>query len=604
MNSASLGHHPDQRIRMEHATPGQSLIRPDPRPHRPHDDWSYLETIPRPRRLHHFVERAAAKTPNAVALVVGDESFTYREFDELGDWLAIQLRERGVGPGATVGILIERSAPMYVAIVGALKTGARYVPIDAKAPADRIAYITADAGVDILLTSRDKAEVSDGLRVERMFFDNVDALRHASDPARVVVPVEDDPVAYVIYTSGSTGRPKGVAVAHSSICNFIVVASEVYGVQASDRVYQGLSVSFDFSLEELWTTWASGATLIAGPTDGRQVGSGLADFLEEHRITFLHAVPTVLTTLDRTPPLIRTLNLGGEACPQELVERWGAGRRLLNTYGPTECTASCTWSEMTPGVPVTIGAALPTYRVTLRDESFQVVPDGEVGELCVSGVGVAVGYVGRDDLTAQKFVLDEQGRRTYLTGDLGRFNAAGEIEYLGRKDAEVKVRGHRVDLGEIESVLMESSDVSTCVVKKLVTQGTGGELVAYILPATGVAGTRELASELHEHCRHRLPPYMVADYVEFIDTVPLMPSGKADRNALPDPVHPRVISGLDQYAPPDSPNEDALVRIWGDILRIPTGSGTQAAQRGDGRGSQGVLHRCRSQRGNATVSTE
>lgn len=546
-----------------------SLVRPDPRPHRPHDDWSYLEAIPRPRRLHHFIERAAATTPNALALVVGDEELTYREFDEIGDRLAGQLHEQGIGPGSTVGILIERSTPLYVAIIGALKTGARYVPIDAKAPKDRIEYITTDAGVDILLTSRDKAEESDGLAVARMFLDDVDVLRHASVPTRFVGTAGDDPVAYIIYTSGSTGRPKGVAVAHSSICNFVVVASEVYGVQASDRVYQGLSVSFDFSLEELWTTWATGATLVAGPTDGRQVGSGLADFLEENRITFLHAVPTVLTTLDRTPPLIRTLNLGGEACPQELVERWGEGRRLLNTYGPTECTASCTWSEMAPGVPVTIGAALPTYRVTLRDEDFNLVADGEIGELCVSGVGVAVGYVGRDDLTAQKFVLDEEGRRTYLTGDLGRFNAAGEIEYLGRKDAEVKVRGHRVDLGEIESVIMESPEVASCVVKKLATEGTGGELVAYILPAAGVEETRELASALHEHCRRRLPPYMVADYVEFIDTVPLMPSGKADRNALPDPVHPRLIGGLDQYAPPATPSEEALVRIWGDILRIP-----------------------------------
>ncbi|HSN43794.1 MAG TPA: AMP-binding protein, partial [Propionibacteriaceae bacterium] len=379
----------------------------------------------------------------------------------------------------------------------------------------------------------------------------------------------DDPVAYIIYTSGSTGRPKGVAIAHSSICNFVVVASEVYGVQPSDRVYQGLSISFDFSLEELWTTWANGAVLVAGPTDGRQVGSGLADFLEENAITFLHTVPTVLTTLDRTPPLIRTLNLGGEACPQELVERWGQGRRLLNTYGPTECTASCTWAEMTPGAPVTIGDSLPTYHVTLRDADFNVVPDGEVGELCVSGVGVAVGYVGQDDLTAQKFVADETGRRTYLTGDLGRYNANHEIEYLGRKDAEVKVRGHRVDLGEIESVVMEVPWVSSCVVKKLASADTGGELVAYILTADGVVGTRELASDVHAHCHRRLPPYMVADYVEFIETVPLMPSGKADRTALPDPVHPRLIGGVEQFEPAGTATEVAMAGLWGGVLRIP-----------------------------------
>ena len=559
-------------LRNDPAPRPRPALRPDPRPHRPHDDWSYLEAIPRPRRLHHFVERAADATPHATALVVGDEALTYADFDGLANRLANQLRGFGVGPGSAVGILIDRSTPMYVAIVGALKAGARYVPIDAKAPRDRIEYITADAGVQILLTSRDKAEESAGLPLRQVFVDDLEVLLHASDPTRPHLPDADDPVAYVIYTSGSTGRPKGVAIAHSSICNFVTVASEVYAVDPSDRVYQGLSISFDFSLEELWTTWATGATLVAGPTDGRQVGPGLADFLDENRITFLHTVPTVLTTLDRTPPSIRTVNLGGEACPQELVERWGAGRRLLNTYGPTECTASCTWSEMAPGVPVTIGAPLPTYDVTLRDESFRVVGHGEVGELCVTGVGVAVGYVGRDDLTAQKFVLDERGRRTYLTGDLGRFNADGEIEYLGRKDAEVKVRGHRVDLGEIESVVMELPEVASCVVKKLATEGTGGELVGYVLTASGVDGTRELAASVHEHCRRRLPPYMVVDYVEFIDTVPLMPSGKADRNALPAPTHPRLIGGLDAYAPPATPTQEAMVGLWGGVLRIPPAS--------------------------------
>lgn len=542
------------------------------RPHRPHDDWSCLDSIPRPRRLHHFLERAADNTPRAAALVVGDEVLTYAQLDKLANRLANQLRSQGVGAGSTVGILIERSLPMYVGIVGALKTGARYVPIDSNAPRDRIEYIVTDAGVDLLLTSRDKSEDTDGLPPRRVFIDDLDALLHASDPSRPQLPDADDPVAYVIYTSGSTGRPKGVAIAHSSICNFVVVASELYDVRPSDRVYQGLSISFDFSLEEFWTTWAVGATLVAGPTDGRVVGAGLADFLIDNRITFLHTVPTVLTTLDRTPPLIRTLNLGGEACPQELVERWGAGRRILNTYGPTECTASCTWSEMTPGVPVTIGCSMPTYQVTLRDENFQIVPDGEVGELCVSGVGVAVGYVGRDDLTAQKFVLDEEGRRTYLTGDLGRFNSDHEIEYLGRKDAEVKVRGHRVDLGEIESVVMELPEVSSCVVNKQATEGTGGELVAYIMPTAGVEGTRELASNLHDHCRDRLPPYMVVDYVEFVESIPLMPSGKADRKALPPPVHPRLIASHGRFVPPDTQTENTLAALWSGILRIPAES--------------------------------
>lgn len=533
-------------------------------------DWSYLDALERPRRLHHFVETIADAFPDSNALECESDLLSYREFDEAGNRLAHHLRSLGIVPGMSVGILIERSTPMYVAVLGALKAGATYVPIDPNAPSDRVEYIATDAGLDVLLTTADKAESSEGLPLQRVFLDDFEALLAASDASRLALPDDGDPVAYVIYTSGSTGRPKGVAVAHSSICNFVVVAAQVYGVSPTDRVYQGLSISFDFSMEELWTTWAVGATLVAGPTDGRKVGAGLADFLDQKRITFLHAVPTVLSTLDRTLPRIHTLNLGGEACPQELVERWGGhNRRILNTYGPTECTASCTWAELESGKPVTIGKALPTYSVTLRDDDFNVVPDGEVGELCVSGVGVAVGYVGRPDLTAEKFVLDEAGRRTYKTGDLGRWNADGEIEYLGRKDSEVKVRGHRVDLQEIESVLMERSGVATAVLKKIDTEGTGGELVAYIVAASPASDTREHASELHEYCRKRVPPYMVPDYIEFVDVMPLMPSGKADRGALPTPIHPRLIGGADQYEAPETPTEETLVKLWGDVLRVP-----------------------------------
>lgn len=547
-----------------------SIPRPKPRPSLPHDDWSYLDEIPRPKRLHHVFEQAADTVPDATALVVGDDSFTYAELDELSNQLANLLRqEHGIGSGSTVGILIERSVPMYVAILAALKSGAKYVPIDSKAPLDRVEYITADAGVDILLTSNAKVHLSDGLPLKQLLIDDLGATLHGSDSARPQLPIDDDPVAYIIYTSGSTGRPKGVAIAHSSVCNAVVVVTELYGVHPTDRVYQGLSISFDFSLEEFWTTWGAGATLVAGPTDGRQVGSGLTGFLEENRITFVHAVPTVLATLDRDLPLIRTLNLGGEACPQELVERWGPGRRILNTYGPTEATISCTWAVVKPGVPITIGVGMPTYEVTLRDEDFRIVPDGEVGELCVSGIGVAVGYVGLDELTAQKFVFDEQGRRTYLTGDLGRLNHANEIEYLGRKDAEVKILGHRVDLGEIESVVMSLPEVSVCVVNKRTGEDTGDELVAYVLAMPGVEGTRELAAQIHDHCRLQLPPYMVADYVEFIETVPLMPSGKVNRNALPTPVHPRLISGLVKFAPPSTPTEVKLVELWSVLLKIP-----------------------------------
>ena len=300
-----------------------------------------------PRRLFYFLERIADTAPGSTALECNGVVRSYAEFDADGNRVAHYLYSLGVRPGDTVGILIDRSLPMYQAILGALKSGATYVPIDPNAPHDRVEYIATDAGVKVLLTTSDKASSSEGLDLQPVFMDEVAAELTQQPSSRLPIDDSDDPVAYIIYTSGSTGRPKGVAVAHSSICNFIKVASEIYGVKATDRVYQGMSVSFDFSMEELWTTWATGAALIAGPTDGRKVGTGLADFLEENRITFMHAVPTVLSTMDRTLPRIHTLNLGGEACPPELVERWGShGRRILNTSGPTECTASCTWAEL------------------------------------------------------------------------------------------------------------------------------------------------------------------------------------------------------------------------------------------------------------------
>lgn len=302
------------------------------------------------------------------------------------------------------------------------------------------------------------------------------------------------------------------------------------------------------------------------------MGPGLADFLEENEITFFHGVPTVLATLDRTLPGLRTLNLGGEACPQNLVELWGGPhRRILNTYGPTECTASCTWAELRPGSPVTIGRPLPTYSCTLRDDRFRPVPPGEVGELSIGGVGVARGYVGRPDLTAEKFVIDEHGNRVYRTGDLGRLDADGNIVYLGRKDGQVKIRGHRVDLAEVEGILQESPAVVAAVVTKIETADTGGELAAYVILEPDRPGNREAAVSLRERCRTVLPAYMVPDYVEFVDEIPRLSSGKTDRASLPAPVHPRLVAATDgELRTPQTPTEARLLEVWASVLHTTT----------------------------------
>ncbi len=524
----------------------------------------------RPHRLIDFFERSVDATPEQIALICEGTEYTYRELEALANRLANHLIAQGARPGTRVGIYLQRSVEMYVAILGVVKTGAAYVPIDPAAPADRVQYFGQDASLLALLTTSDKAAVAREAGVPLLQLDTereVIAERSAHRPA---VDRSGDPVAYIIYTSGSTGRPKGVLVAQSSITNFVDVAIQVYDVRHSDRVYQGLTIAFDFSLEELWPTWGVGATMVAGPTDGRQVGSGLADFLEENEVTFYHGVPTVLATVDRDLPRLRTLNLGGEACPQGLVERWGgARRRILNTYGPTECTSSCTYAELVPGRPVTIGVPLPTYFAALLDDAGHPVPDGEVGELAIGGVGVAIGYLNRPDLTEAKFIVNEHGDRMYKTGDLARLTRDGEIEYLGRADAEVKVRGHRVDLGEIETSMQENPAVQAAVVNLIDKDVNGGRLAAFILLAHPVDDVDALRHALHDHMRAKLPPYMVPDFIDTLDTIPLMPSGKADRKALPRPATDPLVATGGTFVAPEGEIEEHLTGVWSQVLGLP-----------------------------------
>lgn len=525
-------------------------------------------------RLHEYFERSARTRPEAVALECDGARLSYAALDERANRLANHLLTQAVRPGARIGILIERSIEMYVTLLGVQKAGATFVPIDPAAPADRVAFIAQDSSLDLICTTESlQASCADSptrlLLVDR----EADAIAKSA-PGRPDLDVSDDPLAYIIYTSGSTGRPKGVEIAQSSICNFINVVPRLYGVTPSERVYQGMTISFDFSIEEIWPTWATGATLVAGPTDGRRIGSGLADFLEDSAITMIYCVPTVLATIDRLLPSIRTVNVGGEACPQELVERWGgAGRRMLNTYGPTEATVTCIWTELYPGKPVTIGKPLPTYTAVLLDEQLRPVPPGEVGEICVGGPGVARGYVNRPDQTASRFVPDPTGQtdgRIYRTGDLGRYTADGEIEYRGRADSEVKVRGHRVDLQEIESLLLEDAAVSAAVVNLLLRGGTGGELAAYLVVNPTGEGTDALRKRVHAALRRRLPPYMVPDYIEVIDFIPMLPSGKADRKSLPEPWSGRLVGGTDKaFVAPATDDELQLCRTFADILGLP-----------------------------------
>ena len=383
-----------------------------------------------------------------------------------------------------------------------------------------------------------------------------------------------DALSYIIYTSGSTGRPKGVAVNHSSICNFVTVAAEVYGYEPGDRVYQGMTLAFDFSVEELWVPLISGATLVPSPADRHMLGDDLAAFLAEKRITAMCCVPTLLATIEDDLPELRLLLVSGEACPPDLVARWHRpGRRMLNAYGPTEATVTAAWTTVAPDKPVTIGVPLPTYTIAILDTARDALAGaGAVVEIAIAGVGLAEGYVNRPDLTAKAFVPDflqlanNPSRRLYRTGDLGRINRDGEIEYLGRIDTQVKIRGYRIELAEIENVLLEVEGIAQAVVTTYEAEAGLVELAAYYtrfdpdVPCS--------MDELLRTLRSRLPGYMVPAYIEELDEMPLLASHKADRKALPMPSGPRLVPSSGAFVAPRNEAERAIAECLATTMKL------------------------------------
>ena len=383
-----------------------------------------------------------------------------------------------------------------------------------------------------------------------------------------------DELAYIIYTSGSTGRPKGVAVEQASICNFVRVASDIYGIQSTDRVYQGMTIAFDFSVEEIWVAWMVGATLVPKPGRSSMLGAELAEYLQEKRITALCCVPTLLATLDEDLPDLRFLLVSGEACPKDLVMRWHRpGRRFLNVYGPTEATVTATWSVLDPDLPVSLGVPLPTYTAVIVDPAeLRVLPRGETGEIGLAGVGLARGYVNRQDLTERAFVPDFLGiennpsGRIYRTGDLGRVNDDGQLEYFGRIDTQVKIRGYRIELSEIESVLLQLPGIAQAVVQTYEPEPGTVELAAYYTLRQDIAEID--AHDLHRMLRTRLPGYMVPAYFEQLDAIPMMASDKVDRKRLPRPEHRISQAAAGSFTAPTTAAEEALAAQLGAVLSL------------------------------------
>ncbi|MEO7194956.1 MAG: Pls/PosA family non-ribosomal peptide synthetase [Pseudonocardiaceae bacterium] len=533
----------------------------------------------RGERLDHlFEDRCDQMRHNGQPAVdIGEHCLTYDQVDARANQLARFLLTWGARSGERIGLLFDDAARSYVGMLAVLKLNAVYVPLDVSCPPDRLSAIVADAAVTVVLTvSRLRDRIQD-TGCPHLCVDEIAVLVAAEDDSRLTDTEKGDPVdalCYIIYTSGSTGRPKGVAVEHASICNFVRVAVEVYGITPRDRVYQGMTIAFDFSVEEIWVPLVAGATLVPKPAGSTLVGRELGEFLRVNEITALCCVPTLLATLDEDLPNLRFLLVSGEACPQHLVARWHRpGRRFLNVYGPTEATVSATWASVHPDRPVTIGVPLPTYSVVILDPAAtQALPPGEVGEIGIAGIGLARGYLNRAELTDRAFIRDFLGLdnnpsgRIYRTGDLGRINDDGEIEYHGRKDTQVKIRGYRIELTEIESALLRVPGIAQAVVGTYEPEPGTVELVAYYRQHQDRADVDH--AQVYRQLRGLLPRYMVPAYLEELAVIPMLPSDKADRTNLPAPRGPRSLTNRDAYVGPATETEVVLADALASTLRL------------------------------------
>jgi non-ribosomal peptide synthetase-like protein len=527
-------------------------------------------------RLDHLFDEACARFGENAAIVADNVVVTYRSLDNRANHVARRLIDQGVRPGDRVGLLFDKSVETYVALLAVMKANAAYVPLDPRFPTDRIRFVLADAKVKTVVSTSAFEDKLAEFDVNLVFLDtgkhDIDVKPHGWLAAREVAPPVDQ-VCHIIYTSGTTGNPKGVVIEHPSICNFVRVAAEVYGFRPGDRVYQGMTIAFDFSVEEVWVPLMAGATLVPGRPGGGLVGEELADFLNGRRVTAMCCCPTLLATIETELPHLRVLLVGGEACPQNLVARWSRpGRTVLNTYGPTEATVTATVKQLTPGKPVTIGTPMPTYSIVILDpETDRAVPANELGEIGIAGIGLAAGYLNRDELTEKKFIPDflhipnNPSKRIYRTGDLGRINSDGEIEFLGRIDTQVNIRGYRIELVEIESVLMELPQVAQAVVSTFEPEPEMVELVAYYALKHGASDLPP--HEIVQTLRRRLPAYMIPAYLEELPFIPMSASNKADRKRLPKPRGTRCQAG-DEVVAARTDNERLLVDALAEILTI------------------------------------
>jgi amino acid adenylation domain-containing protein len=538
-------------------------------------DWNDTSRSFPSLRIHELFEAQVERTPDHPALVFRGQQLTYAELNARSNKLARYLRQYGAASGSLVGIYMERSFEMVVALLGILKSGAAYVPYDPELPLSRLNMMLEDSRPVCVITQRKLSGNLAGYAGPTLALDSAFADLDDQPDSNPRIPVEPRDAIYAIYTSGSTGIPKAAVNTHEAVSNRILWMQDQYPLEASDRVLQKTPYSFDVSVWEFFWPIAFGATLVIAEPGGHKDSTYIANLIGAERITTIHFVPSMLRefleagNLNRCGSLKRVFS-SGEALPPDLRQKFyqRLGAELHNLYGPTEAAVDVTYwdcGNQAPCPTVPIGRPISNVKAYILDRHLAPVPIGAAGELHIGGIAVARGYLNRPELSATRFIPDpfdkDPSARLYKTGDRARFLADGNIEYLGRLDNQVKLRGFRIEPGEIESVILQSAHVRSAVVALREDGPLGKRLMAYVVPAVTGLDAQAMRSFLKE----RLPDYMIPSHFVFLDSLPLLPNGKVNRAGLPVPQQ-WTTAPEGQYAAPSDAIEGRLVEIWETLL--------------------------------------
>jgi natural product biosynthesis luciferase-like monooxygenase protein/amino acid adenylation domain-containing protein len=545
-------------------------------------EWSGREKSYEQKGIAELFEEQAQRSGQVAAEYEG-RSLTYSELNERANQLAHCLRKKGIARESRVGICMERSLEMVVAILGTLKAEAGYVPLDPAHPQERLEYMVGDAGITLVLMHDHTRKLLGGGRVEQIVLDEAEGWGQICNESRENLKHGNgcNHLAYVIYTSGTTGKPKGVMITEEAILYRLLWAVEKFPLGSTDAVLQKTVFSFDASVWEMLVPLLQGARLVMAQPGGQQDSRYLAQAVQEKRITVLQLVPSMLgvwlqeTGVEGCGKTLKWVFSGGEALTWEIVERFRQklpGVHLENLYGPTETSIDASsWScagELDPQQAyVPLGRPLNNARIYIANEELALAPVGVAGEIYIGGQGLARGYAGKPELTAEWFIpnpfASKAGERLYRTGDLGRYSSNGIIEYIGRKDGQVKVRGYRIEFGEIEAELVRHASVKEAVVT--VQESANGEkrLVGYVVYKPAAPAAKAGEAELKDYLSCSLPEYMVPSVIVEMDYLPRLANGKLDRKALPEP----VLVSRNQYVPPRTGTEEMVAQVWSEVLK-------------------------------------